>query len=255
MDARIYKKIYSMLEPSNIKRVSRDFSVDEWVLSNILNQKLQRSDKALYYKVVNDGGPLLERWENGESFVSLSKEMGFSTVLMALILLKHRGMGRREIQKMLKCPEGIKDRRLSRELSEVVKKDFIFSPNAHLLQREKARMGEEFIRDWLLGKDIDFLTEKEIKERGGTKTPDFLLENPLKIDGMGICWIDSKGLFGDESEHRRFLKKQFLEYIELFGAGMVVYWYGFVDSVIEKEQRVLVKDNTYFGIDNALYIR
>lgn len=251
MDIRTYEKIYSVLESSNIKSVSRDFCVSEGVLSSILSQKMVRSNKALYHRVAKEADAFLKRWEDGESFVFLSNETGLSPVLMSIILLKCRGMTRREIQKMLRNPDMVNDKRLGRELSEVVKKDRLFSPHAHSLQIERAKIGEEIIRNWLLEKDIDFLTEKELKKRGDLKTPDFLLENPLKIDDMDINWIDSKGLFGDEAEHRRLLKKQFLEYIELFGAGMVVYWYGFVDSIVEKESKTLIKDNTYFGVDNA----
>ncbi len=251
MDVRTYEKIYSVLESSNIKSVSKDFCIGEGVLSIILNQKMIRSNKALYHRVAGEADTLLKQWEDGESFVSLSNATGLSPVLMSIILLKRSGMGRREIQKMLKNPNAVKDKRLGGELSEVVKRDFLFSPHAHSLQRDRAKTGEEVVRNWLLKRGTAFLTEKEIKKRGDLKTPDFLLEKPLKIDGMDIIWIDSKGLFGDEKEHRRLLKKQFLEYIELFGAGMAVYWYGFVDSIVEKESGVLIKDNTYFGVDNA----
>ncbi len=255
MDIQTYEKIYSVLESSNLKSVSKDFCVEEGVLSNILNQKMVRSNKALYHRVAKDADTLLKRWEGGESFVSLSRKTGFSPVLMSLILLKRRGMTRREIQKMLRNPDAVEDKRLRKELSAVVKKDFLFSPRAHSLQREKARIGEEVIRNWLLQGGSVFLTEKEIKKRGYLKTPDFLLNGPLKVDGMDINWVDSKGLFGDGVEHRRLLKKQLLKYIELFGTGMVVYWYGFVDSIAEIEPMMLIKDNTYFGVDNAKDVR
>ncbi len=156
---------------------------------------------------------------------------------------------------MLSDPDLVEDERLKNELSVVVKEDFLFSPRAHSLQREKARIGEEVIRNRLIRRDVAFLVEEEIKKRGYSKTPDFLLDEPLKIGGLDIKWIDSKGLFGDAVEHRRLLKKQFVEYVELFGAGMAVYWYGFVDSIAEGESKILIKDNTYFGVDNARDIR
>jgi hypothetical protein len=250
MDIHTYEKIYSALDSSNIKSISGDFDVDEDVLTCILNQKMVRSNKKLYHRVVNEADALLKRWVGGESFMSLSDEMGLSPVLMSIILLKQRGTTRKGVQQMLRNPDIVDDERLRKELSEVVENDNLFSPHAHSLQVRRARRGEELIENWLLEKDIDFLTENEIKKHGD-KTPDFLLKKPLNIDNTDISWIDSKGLFGDEEEHRRLLKKQFLEYIEFFGGGMVVYWCGFVDSIAEDNSSVLIKDNTYFGVDNT----
>lgn len=255
MDIHTYKKIYSQLDSSNIKSISADFGLNDDVLKCILNQKILRNNKALYHKVANDAEALLGRWRGGESFVSLSDETGLSPVLMSIILLKRTGMSRKGVRQMLRNPEGIEDERLRRELAQVVKKDNLFSPRAHSLQTERAMMCEGEIGGWLKERDIQFLTEEKIKKYAITKTPDFLLKSPLNIDSINISWIESKGLFGGPEEHRRYLKKQFSEYIKFFGAGMVVYWYGFVDPISEENSEVLVKDSTYFGVDNAKYLQ
>jgi hypothetical protein len=255
MDIHTHKKIYSQLDSSNIKSISADFGLTDDVLKCILNQKILRNNKALYHKVANDAEALLGRWRDGESFMSLSDETGLSPVLMSIILLKRTGISRKGVRQMLRNPEGIEDERLRRELGEVVNGDNLFSPRAHSLQTERAVMCEEEIGRWLKEKDIQFLTEEKIKKYAATKTPDFLLKSPLDIDSKRISWIESKGLFGDAEEHRRYLKKQFLEYIRFYGAGMVVYWYGFVDPISEENSEVLVKDSTYFGVDNAKYLQ
>jgi hypothetical protein len=255
MDIRTYKEIYDLLDSSNIKSISADFGLSDDVLKCILSQKMLRSNKALYHKVANNSKALLERWEDGESFAALSDETGLSPALISIILLKHRGMTRKAVQKMLKNPGAIEDERLKREIAEVVKGDNLFSPRAHSLQVERARKCEEGIGVWLKEKDIKFLTEGEIKKYATTKTPDFLLKSPLDIDSIHITWIESKGLFGDAEEYRRHLKKQFSEYIKFFGAGIVVYWYGFVDSLSEENSEILVKDSTYFGVDHVEYIQ
>ncbi|MBU2560446.1 C15orf41 family protein [archaeon] len=255
MDIHTYKEIYDKLDSSNIKSISQDFEVSGDVLTCILNQKMLRSNKTLYHRVANNSKALLERWEEGEPFATLSAETGLSPVLIASILLKHRGMTRKVVQKMLKNPGAVEDKRLRREIAEVIKGDNLFSPRAHSLQTERARKCEEGIGTWLKEKDITFLTEDEIKKYASTKTPDFLLKSPLDINSTRITWIESKGLFGDVEEHRRYLKKQFSEYIKFFGAGMVVYWYGFVDLLQEENSEILVRDSTYFGVDNAEYIQ
>lgn len=254
MDRSTYEKIYSLLDSSNIDSISADFGVGDGVLKCILNQKILRSNKALYHKVANNSGALLERWKGGESFVSISDDTGLSPVLVSIILLKCDGISRKGARKMIKNPKDIEDKRLRRELLEVVKKDNLFSPRAHSIQVDRARMCERTIKNWLEEKDVDFLTEEQIKEYVITKTPDFLLKSPLNIDSRDISWIESKGLFGDAEEHRRHLNKQFLEYVRFFGAGMVVYWYGFLDSIAEENSGILVKDSTYFGAENIEYL-
>lgn len=255
MDPRIYKKIYSELDNSNIKSISTDFGVSEDVLTCILNQKMIRSNKALYYKVSNNADALLARWEEGESLVSLSDETGLSYVLMSMILLKRKGITRKAVRRMLKNPEEVSDERLKKELCEVIKNDNLFSPETHSLQVKRAKKCEGRIRSWLLERDIQFLTEEDIKKHTHTKTPDFLLKSPLDIDSTHINWIESKGLFGDTEEHRRFLDKQYLGYVRFFGPGLVIYWYGFVDSIAQENSEILIKDNTYFGADNVKYLQ
>jgi hypothetical protein len=254
MDTHTYQKIYSMLKNSNITAVSADFGVNEDVLMCILSQKMVRNNKALYHKVANNAGTLLERWNSGESFLSLSDEIGLSPVLMSIILLKYTGISQKKVRQMLKNPDISDDERLRKELSEVVKKDSLYSPYSHSMQVERAMMCEEAINNWLLDKDVEFITEDQLKKYGDSKTPDFLLKGPLNIDNIEVRWIESKGLFGDEEEHRRLLDKQFLEYVDFFGTGMVVYWYGFVDSLAEENPKVMVKDSTYFGADNVKYL-
>jgi hypothetical protein len=254
MDRSTYEKIYSLLDSSNIDSISADFGVGEGVLKCILNQKILRSNKALYHKVANNSEALLGRWKGGESFMSISNDTGLSPVLVSIILLKRDGVSRKGARKMIKNPGDIEDERLRKELLEVVEKDNLFSPRSHSIQVDRARMCEGAIKNWLKGKDVEFLTEEQIKKHVITKTPDFLLKSKLNIDSKDINWIESKGLFGDKEEHRHHSNKQFLEYVNLYGAGMVVYWYGFLDSIAEENSGILVKDSTYFGAEEVEYL-
>jgi hypothetical protein len=254
MDPSIYEKIYSQLSSSNLKSLSGEFGVDEDMLTCIFNQKMVRSNKTRYHKVANDAEKFLSRWEKGESFMKLSDEAGLSPVLVTIILLKRKGMSRKGVRKLLDNPEDIEDERLKEELFEVTRNDYLFSKRAHSLQIKRAKRCEDTINKWLKEKNVEFLTEEQIKECGDFKTPDFLLKKPLKINGLDIIWIESKGLFGDIEEHRRLLEKQFLGYIDNFGPGMAVYWYGFLDSIEKEHPEVMIKDSTYFGVDNARYI-
>jgi CDAN1-interacting nuclease 1 len=99
--------------------------------------------------------------------------------------------------------------------------------------------------------DLPFETEKQLQERGTSRTPDILLTCPLAIklpnnnndnnsnDNDGsfdnadnsnnckvICWIDSKALFGDENTHQTSVLPQAQSYVHRFGPGLVLYWFG-----------------------------
>ena len=72
-----------------------------------------------------------------------------------------------------------------------------------------------------------------------TKTPDFLLYESLNIGACPVMWIESKSVFADEMEHNRYQKKQLSYYEDLYGAGLVVYWYGFIDTIVPKDYMIM----------------
>jgi hypothetical protein len=115
-----------------------------------------------------------------------------------------------------------------------------------------------------------FETESELRSKGKPKTPDVLLLIPMAVfiphkirrnqksvtfndqnselmkgkctqyteDGNGgdcyiVNWIDSKAIFADEFTFKENLD-QFKSYVHRYGKGLVIYWFGFVESILEK---------------------
>jgi len=107
-------------------------------------------------------------------------------------------------------------------------------------------MGEDLIHEWLESCDLEFITESDMSKEPNTKTPDFLLSEPYKIEGIDVRWIESKAVFADEKEHNRYQLKQFSFYEDLFGPGMVVYWYGFLDTLVPNNY--MITDYTFFEV-------
>jgi hypothetical protein len=64
-----------------------------------------------------------------------------------------------------------------------------------------------------------------------TKTPDFLFPMQVVLDGHKVFWLESKATFGDKEETRRNMAKQLSAYVDLFGPGIVIYWYGHTETV------------------------
>jgi len=93
-----------------------------------------------------------------------------------------------------------------------------------------------------------FETEADLRNKGKAKTPDVLLLIPMmtkyslrSITGKIVCedvvasninWIDSKAIFADEITFNENKVEQFQGYVNRYGRGMVIYWHGFVDSVV-----------------------
>lgn len=105
-------------------------------------------------------------------------------------------------------------------------------------------MGENIIKKWLDVQDIVHLNENDLRKNGKGKTPDFVLDDPLTIDNTDIRWIESKATFGEVWEHQYYYQKQFKHYEKEYGQGLVVYWYGFVDSISLEGH--LIKDYEFF---------
>lgn len=241
MEEDTYKEIYRRLEEHSLGFLSRKFCIEKEILQSILNLKLVRRNKELHRRIRRETGELLQRWEDGESLLEISSSLGFSPILTSSFVMLERGFTKGEFRMMLRKPGEIKDRRLRKEIEAVVEKDFLYSPWAHALQRKRGRMGEEILKDWLKSRGADLVMQKKYK-----KTPDFLLKEPLHLKGLDVYWADSKAIFCDEEEHKRYLKKQFCDYLQSFGPGLVVYWYGFMDSVPPLEPRIIVKDRMFF---------
>ncbi|XP_071600413.1 CDAN1-interacting nuclease 1 isoform X4 [Heliangelus exortis] len=103
----------------------------------------------------------------------------------------------------------------------------------------------------------DTVPEDQLRAKGYDKTPDFILEVPVAVEGHIIHWIESKASFGDESSHQAYLQDQFWSYwnrcyykeavtasvTSRFGPGLVIYWYGFIEELdCHRERGILLKD-------------
>ena len=107
------------------------------------------------------------------------------------------------------------------------------------VQAERGRFGEERLQRWLDDHQVGYRDEEDL--RGAyPKTPDILLDEPMVYNGTKLFWIESKANFGDRTEVSRNTKRQLKPYSELFGPGMVIYWFGVVDGLQGRRNDVFV---------------
>lgn len=92
---------------------------------------------------------------------------------------------------------------------------------------------------------LDFYDEGDLRRTGYDKTPDLKLALPCLYRGVSIQWIESKASFGDMESHKKYIRDQLSSYGNRFGAGIVIYWFGYVETVAtchENGSTIMVTD-------------
>jgi hypothetical protein len=100
---------------------------------------------------------------------------------------------------------------------------------------------------------IAFESEKELQQRGYAKTPDVHLPVPIGVHVTDphtgqtavkiIHWIDSKAMYGDAETHHSHNRPQMEAYVNRFGPGLVIYWFGLHPALLQSDiAHVLVSD-------------
>lgn len=238
-----FKSIYDRLnKPSDIKLLTQELGLDEELLNVIYSQRTVRETTRAFYKVQRYTKHMVSDWNKGLSLLKISEKANFSPILTGLMVFKEMGKSRKQFWSYVRDPACIPTARLKKEIKEIVDSDFIYSPWATELQYKRGLWGEDKLQTWLKDNDITYRTEKDL--RGDfQKTPDCLLDKPVVIDGLDVHWIESKATFGDRVEVNKNLKKQLAPYLELFGQGLVVYWFGYVDDV-ELPDGIFIMDSS-----------
>ncbi len=228
MNKMEYTKLLRQLNKlSDVDKLANKSKYSKEFLFVIYSQKIVQNATQKYYKIKHLAPVYKKHWLEGKTFLQISNKIGFPPVLTALLILKEDGLSRKMYRKYLNDLDLVKDPRLKEELQEVIEHDIIYSPRGNEIQAERGRIGEEKIHKWLIKNNFNFQTEKELMDKY-EKTPDFLLKTPINVRGMDIYWIESKATFGNKSELKKNIKNQLIPYRDLFGAGMVIYWFGFI---------------------------
>lgn len=182
--------------------------------------------------------------------LNLANEVDFSPALIARTILERFLQDRDGVMptkpalnSMLRDPSLIPDPVFANQVNQCIVNDCCNGPLVDCIKHSIGYEHEVILRDKLLEKNLAFLDEDQLRIKGYDKTPDFILEVPVAVEGHVIHWIESKASFGDESSHRTYLQDQFWSYWNRFGPGLVIYWYGFIEELdCHRERGILLKD-------------
>ena len=78
---------------------------------------------------------------------------------------------------------------------------------------------------------------KAVNDKGGKAKLVYVADNA----------VESKASFGDEYIHRKNHGKQVSKYVELYGQGILVYWYGYLDVL--KSRGYTIIDRKEMGME------
>ncbi|XP_075223652.1 CDAN1-interacting nuclease 1 isoform X2 [Lycorma delicatula] len=148
------------------------------------------------------------------------------------------------ISQMLKDTTLIKDRDLAIEIYLSTIHDDQYGPVSDTIKNCIGNEYEELLKKKLQELGLAFRDEKNLRARGYDKTPDIKLETPIAVNGFIVNWIESKALFADQKIHNMNLRNQFLSYWNRFGPGLVIYWFGCIDTVLNQvDKRFIVRES------------
>ncbi|XP_042798408.1 CDAN1-interacting nuclease 1 isoform X4 [Leopardus geoffroyi] len=151
--------------------------------------------------------------------LELANEVDYAPSLMARIILERFLQEHEEtppsksvINSMLRDPSQIPDGVLANQVYQCIVNDCCYGPLVDCIKHAIGHEHEVLLRDLLLEKSLSFLDEDQLRAKGYDKTPDFILQVPVAVEGHIIHWIESKASFGDECSHHAYLHDQFWSY-------------------------------------------
>ncbi|MEM2943296.1 MAG: C15orf41 family protein [Methanomassiliicoccales archaeon] len=244
-----YREIYDSLNfPEDIRKVANEKKLNEELLTVIFTQKTVRETTKRFYLVKRNADILLESWKKGKSILSIARKWRFSPILTGLIIFQANGLSKKQYWNMVKQPELIKDSRLMNEIMDVIRADVVYSPWATEIQYKRGEWGENQLKQWLDAQGLEYKTERDLRGEF-PKTPDCLLQRPIRLNGWKINWIESKASFGDLIEVKKNIRRQLSAYTELFGDGLVVYWFGYLED-IRCPDGIVISDSSIVSLNH-----
>ncbi|WP_456368446.1 TPD domain-containing protein [Geoglobus sp.] len=229
----------------DLKRFSdfRKYPYPRGTLFSILLQKRIDNVKRRYHIYTAKLPEIATYWEKNRK---IPDWLRLPPVMRLKLLMKSLGMTNKEISRCFSSPD---DSEFSEMVWSAIYKDFIYSPIAVRYQFARGRVGEEIIREYLESLNVEFKDENQL--RPAKKTPDFYIEDGIEVEGRRIRWIESKALFGDIKLHRFYSKKQYNQYLEMYGDGMVIYWLGKID---ELHSLAMLKDHGFIDSPSKRFL-
>ncbi|KAL4109605.1 hypothetical protein PRIC1_001304 [Phytophthora ramorum] len=247
--------------------VASPLSVSEETFSVIKHQLQHRKFRAelRQHRQEKTLRKYVARMGSGETMCRIARSADFSPCMLARLLLEAKyGWSKTTISNFFK--EAMKDEnqedaapnrrglsehefaRVMREIRECVTEDAYCSPLADRIRHNMGLEYEYLLLETLRNRQLVFESEDMLREKGLSKTPDVRLLLPIGVKDPTngqlhvVNWIDSKAMFGDRHTHETENASQLQGYVNRYGPGMVIYWFGHV-AQLSSDRDIFITDS------------
>ena len=188
-------------------------------------------------KLMRRANELSRRYNAGESVLALSKRFDAPPVNTFRAILTGRGWTKTRIKDTLnRNPSKLNKRDLEQfKLAESV--DRVSSVDQSDTQ-SAAEVFEDILCHYFDSLGVRFrrqeelLAEQKVSEGRAIITPDLLMLDDVRINGVPCAWIDAKHFFGADLKFpRKKTQKQVDRYVAEYGQGAIVYRHGFCGAL------------------------
>ncbi|XP_041969097.1 CDAN1-interacting nuclease 1 [Aricia agestis] len=228
--------LFSRKTENELKMKYKD--VPTFTMGSIISLLVQRSMKQSYRKSPSISSKYMDLYKElmkenkkADVILSLAESQGISPALFVRSLLQNVSSDSLVVKKYVKDTTLIENKDLAFQVFVAIVNDNQYGPHADIIKQSIGLEYELRLERELRLLNISFSDEKLLRMRGYDKTPDFKLDVPIAIDGFIVNWIESKALFGDEENHMGYLKEQLICYWNRFGPGLVIYWFGYLETL------------------------
>lgn len=199
--------------------------------------------------IEHDMERIIQRVNGGELLINIALEKNFSPYKLAKLYSEYCLPPDFKLSQLpSECTiSGIDNPRLVADLLRCCTEDPYCSNVSDSVKRCLGNEYEELLYQLLRENGLCFETESELRLQGKPKTPDVLFLFPMGVkvnqndEWQIIHWIDSKAIFGDSSTYDQN-SEQLQGYVNRYGRGLVIFWYGFVDIIAKQNTIVLFSD-------------
>ncbi|XP_067137204.1 CDAN1-interacting nuclease 1 isoform X1 [Centruroides vittatus] len=263
MKLETYRQIVEECHKTNANKLdslNEKFSgISERTLGSIISQEYQKKTKRFYHMhhspdVTNS---YYEQYLKASKtckqpgyLLDIAEKADLSPALMARIILEKyytkdgESVNKQQINQIMKDTTLIEDKDFAVEIYLCILNDEMYGYVSDVTKQCIGIDYENKLKNDLQILGVAFTDEDELREKGYDKTPDIKLEVPIAVDGHIINWIESKASFGDEENHKTYLKEQYWSYWNRFGPGLVIYWFGFIEELdTNQDKGILLKDH------------
>lgn len=223
---------FNKLDDDSLKNITEKININPKIIISYRNQLLKQLNLNNHHIVKNNLNKLLNEYKT-TNILELSKIYKLSPVSLIRIIIKKKYKINKSIKKIIN-ELNIYDKK---QLEIAEKNDIVAPLNQDEIQI-KSELYENKIGKFLDKKNIKYknqedLINEQIKEIGyAYATPDFLLEDPIEINGTTIKWLEVKNFYGTDIKFMtKKIQKQINKYFNKWGIGCLVFRYGIYEDL------------------------